>query len=80
TYGGTHAIDLICTSFLQAGDTVLVEDPGYFLMFDRLRQAGVHIISIPRRPDGLDLEQLEATCQVHRPRLLFFQTALHSPT
>jgi DNA-binding transcriptional MocR family regulator len=31
TYGGTHAIDLICRAFLQPGDTVLVEDPGYFL-------------------------------------------------
>jgi DNA-binding transcriptional MocR family regulator len=30
TFGGTHAIDLICRAFLQPGDTVLVEDPGYF--------------------------------------------------
>ncbi len=41
TFGGTHAIDLICRSFLQPGDTVLVEDPGYFLMFGRLRQDGI---------------------------------------
>lgn len=40
TFGGTHAIDLICRSFLQPGDTVLVEDPGFFLMFGRLRQEG----------------------------------------
>ncbi len=79
-YGGTHAIDLICRSFLRAGDTVLVEDPGYFLMFDRLRQQGVTPIAIRRRPDGLDLEQLEAACREHRPRLLFLQPVLHSPT
>ncbi len=79
-YGGTHAIDLICRSFLRAGDTVLVEDPGYFLMFDRLRQEGVQPIAIRRRPDGLDLDQLEAACREHRPRLLFLQPALHSPT
>ncbi|MBC7916842.1 MAG: PLP-dependent aminotransferase family protein, partial [Rhodoferax sp.] len=70
TYGGTHAIDLICRAFLQPGDTVLVEDPGYFLMFDRLRKDGVRIVSVARRPDGLDLEQLEAACREHRPRLL----------
>lgn len=80
TFGGTHAIDLICRSFLQAGDTVLVEDPGYFLMFGRLRQDGVRLVPIQRRPDGLDLEQLEAACREHRPRLLFMQTALHNPT
>jgi DNA-binding transcriptional MocR family regulator len=80
TFGGTHAIDLICRSFLQAGDTVLVEDPGYFLMFGRLRQDGIRLVPVRRRPDGLDLDALEAACREHRPRLLFMQTALHNPT
>ncbi|QPF73413.1 PLP-dependent aminotransferase family protein [Roseateles sp. DAIF2] len=81
TYGGSHAIDLICRGFLQPGDTVLVEDPGYFLMFGRLRQAGVNIVAIPRRADGLDLSALEAACRAPRPpRLLFIQSVLHNPT
>jgi DNA-binding transcriptional MocR family regulator len=80
TFGGTHAIDLICRSFLQPGDTVLVEDPGYFLMFGRLRQDGIRLVPIKRRADGLDLDELEAACRAHRPRLLFMQTALHNPT
>jgi DNA-binding transcriptional MocR family regulator len=71
---------LICRSFLQPGDTVLVEDPGYFLMFGRMRQDGIRLVPIRRRPDGLDLEALEAACREHRPRLLFVQTALHNPT
>ncbi len=79
-FGGTHAIDLICRSFLQAGDTVLVEDPGYFLMFSRLLQDGIRLIPITRRPDGLDLDEFETACRQHRPRLLFMQSALHSPT
>ncbi len=49
-------------------------------MFDRLRKDGVRIVSVARRPDGLDLEQLEAACREHRPRLLFIQTVLHNPT
>ncbi|MYM96653.1 aminotransferase-like domain-containing protein [Duganella vulcania] len=80
TFGATHAIDLICRSFLQPGDTVLVEDPGYFLMFGRLRQDGIRLVPVKRRPDGLDLDELEAACREHRPRLLFVQTALHNPT
>lgn len=80
TYGGTHAIDLICRAFVQPGDTVLVEDPGYFLMFERLRKEGVRIVPITRNPDGIDLAQLEAACREHRPRLLFIQTVLHNPT
>ena len=80
TSGGTQAIDLICRSFLQPGDTVLVEDPGYFLMYDRLRRDGLRIVPVARTPEGLDLAQLEAACEVHRPRLLFMQTVLHNPT
>ncbi len=80
TYGGTHAIDLICRAFLQPGDTVLVEDPGYFLMFDRLRKDGIRIIPVTRHPDGIDLNELESACVTHRPRMLFIQTVLHNPT
>jgi DNA-binding transcriptional MocR family regulator len=80
TYGGTQAIDLICRAFLRPGDTVAVETPGYFLLFDRLRQAGVTIVPVPRRPDGIDLAALDEACTRHRPRLLFIQSVLHNPT
>ncbi|WP_437501287.1 PLP-dependent aminotransferase family protein [Sorangium sp. So ce1099] len=80
TWGGTHAIDLICRSFLQPGDAVLVENPGYFLVFGRLREAGYRLVPVARRPDGIDLAALEAACREHRPRLLFIQSVLHNPT
>ncbi|MBA4344523.1 MAG: PLP-dependent aminotransferase family protein [Methylibium sp.] len=80
TYGSTQAIDLICRSFAQPGDTVLVEDPGYFLMFERLRMQGLRIVTVARTPEGLDLQQLDAACREHRPRLLFVQSVLHNPT
>lgn len=80
TYGGTHAIDLICRALLRPGDAVAVETPGYFLLFDRLRQAGVTVVPVPRRPDGIDLDALDEACARHRPRLLFLQSVLHNPT
>ncbi|HEY0957138.1 MAG TPA: PLP-dependent aminotransferase family protein [Roseateles sp.] len=80
TYGGTQAIDLICRAFLRPGDAVAVETPGYFLLFDRLRQAGARILPVERRPDGIALDQLDAACTEHRPRLLFLQSVLHNPT
>jgi DNA-binding transcriptional MocR family regulator len=80
TSGGTQAIDLIVRCFVRPGDTVLVEDPGYFLLFGRLRQSGVRMLPITRRPDGIDLEQLEAACREHRPKVLFIQSVLHNPT
>jgi len=79
-FGGTHAIDLICRAFLRPGDAVLVETPGYHLLFDRLREAGVKMVPVARRHDGPDLEQIEAACIEHRPRLFFIQSVLHNPT
>jgi DNA-binding transcriptional MocR family regulator len=40
----------------------------------------VRIVPLQRRPDGIDLEQLEAACREHHPRLLFIQSVLHNPT
>jgi len=80
TCGATHAIDLVCRAFVQPGDAVLVEDPGYFLLFDRLRAAGARLVPVRRRPDGVDLAQFEAACREHRPRLAFLQSTLHNPT
>jgi len=80
TWGATQAIDLICRAFLQPGDAVLVENPGYFLMFGRLRQGGLRVLPVARRPDGIDLDELEAACREHRPKLLFIQSVLHNPT
>jgi len=80
TWGATHAIDLVCRAFVQPGDAVLVENPGYFLMFGRLRQAGLRLLPVARRADGIDLEQLEAACRAHRPKMLFIQSVLHNPT
>ena len=80
TFGGTHAIDMICRAFLKPGDSVLVEDPGYFLMFERLRKDGIRCIPVRRNPDGIDLAQLQEACETHRPRLLFIQAVLHNPT
>lgn len=79
-FGGTHAIDLICRSFLQPGDAVLVETPGYHLLFDRLREAGVKMVGITRRHEGPDVDQLDAACREHRPKMFFIQSVLHNPT
>jgi DNA-binding transcriptional MocR family regulator len=80
TFGGTHAIDLICRCFLQPGDAVVVEEPGFFHLIGRLAHAGLRVVPVARRHDGVDLTQLEAACREQRPKLAFLQTVLHNPT
>ncbi len=80
TFGASHAFDLIATTMLAAGDAVLVEDPGYFVLPMQLKAKGLRVIPVPRLADGTDLEVLEAAAKLHRPRMFFAQTLLHNPT
>ena len=80
TYGASHAFDLLARILLAPGDAVLVEEPGYFVLFEQLRAHHVRLIGVPRHPDGPDLEALEAACRAHRPRAFFMQTLVHNPT
>jgi len=80
TYGASQAFDLLGRILLSPGDAVLVEDPGYFVLFEQLRAHHVRLIPVPRRPDGPDTQAIEDACRAHRPRAFFVQTLLHNPT
>jgi len=80
TFGASQAFDLLGRILFTPGDAVLVEDPGYFVLFEQLRGQHVNLIPIPRTPAGPDLAVLESACRTHRPRAFFTQTLLHNPT
>ncbi|MFP5440288.1 MAG: PLP-dependent aminotransferase family protein [Gammaproteobacteria bacterium] len=80
TYGASQAIDLVCRALVHEGDTVLVEDPVYLVLLDRLRETGARLVAIPRTPEGPDLDAIERACREHKPRLFFMQSLLHNPT
>jgi DNA-binding transcriptional MocR family regulator len=80
TFGASQAFDLLARILLTPGDAVLVEDPGYFVLFEQLRAHHVRLIPVPRTSTGPDLVALEAACRAHRPRAFFTQTLLHNPT
>ncbi|MFG0675692.1 PLP-dependent aminotransferase family protein [Delftia sp. WSY_7] len=78
--GVTQGLDLIVRSLVRPGDTVLVEDPGWFLIFGRLNALGVNVVGVPRLPGGPDVEALERLARQHQPRLFILNTAVHNPT
>ncbi len=80
THGSTHAIDLVLRTVLSPGDSVLVEDPCYFMTAPMLEPLGVKLIAIPRGAEGPDLAAVEAACRLHRPRLFLIQAVFHNPT
>lgn len=81
TTGATHAMHLIAMAFIRKErQHVMVEDPGPFMLRDRLMASGLELLTVPRDPDGPNLEVLRNHCTEHRPRFFFCSSVLHNPT
>jgi DNA-binding transcriptional MocR family regulator len=80
TSGVTHAIDLVARHFVGPGDTVLVEDPAWFVMFGRFAAFGARVVGVPRQADGPDLDVLRRLLARHHPRLFVLSSVTHNPT
>jgi len=80
TAGASQALDLVARYFLQPGDAVLVDDPGYYVLFGRLAAMGLRLIGVPRTAQGLDLARLELAAREHKPKLFLINSVLHNPT
>lgn len=80
TSGVTQGLDLLTQSLMRAGDTVLVDEPSWFLMFGRFAQYGVHVVGVPREVDGPDIGRLRDLARSHRPRAFVVVGAVHNPT
>ncbi len=78
--GNSQALDFVCQRFTQPGDTVLVEEPSYFLAFQIFRDHGLNIVGIPMDEYGMDSGRLVQAVVKHRPRLVYTIPSFHNPT
>jgi len=79
TAGNSQALDFICALFTRPGDTVIVEEPSYFLAFQIFKDHGLNIVSIPTDEQGLDIDRLEQELGKTRPKLLYTIPSFHNP-
>lgn len=80
THGANQAMDLVLRYFVRPGDTVLVDDPGYYTLFGKIKLSGANMVGVPRMVDGPDIGALEELLKTHRPKLFFTQSVGHNPT
>ncbi|KQT37843.1 PLP-dependent aminotransferase family protein [Methylophilus sp. Leaf414] len=80
TNGASHGLDLVARLFIQPGDVVLVDDPGYYTLFGYLKSLGAKLIGVPRLINGPDITVLQKHLETYRPKLFFTNTVLHNPT
>ncbi len=58
TAGASAAIDLATTLFATAGDTVIVEEPTYYLIGQIFIDHGLNVVGVPTDAQGLDTDAL----------------------
>lgn len=80
TQGANDALDMIVRQFVEPGDPVLVDNPGYYPLFGKLRLAKARLIGVRRTEDGPDPDDLAAKAASTGARMFFTQSLAHNPT
>ncbi len=79
TAGISQALDLICALHTRPGDTVIVEEPSYFLALRIFADYKLKVVSIPIDEDGMIIEALEEKLVKHKPAFIYTIPAFHNP-
>lgn len=80
TQGANDALDMIVRQYIEPGDPVLVDSPGYYPLFGKLRLAKARLIGVRRSEDGPDPDDLAAKAASTGARMFFTQSLAHNPT
>ena len=86
TTGSQQGIDLLARLFLDPGDCVAMEEPGYLGAITAFRAFGADIVTLPLRgAEGLDPVEAEAALQAaasagKKPKLLYLTPTYQNPT
>ncbi len=80
TNGSQQGLDLIGKVFLNAGDRVVIERPGYLGAIQALSIFEPMFIPIPLRQDGIDTDLLEKTLDTNEVKLLHTVVNFQNPS
>jgi DNA-binding transcriptional MocR family regulator len=78
--GAQQGMDVALRALVNPGDTVLVEQPTYLGMVERMQMQGLKLVAVPLDEQGIRPDALEIAIEQHRPRLLYTIPSFHNPT
>lgn len=78
--GAQQALDLVARVIADPGETVAMENPGYFGAGMAFRAAGAHVIGIDVDGDGIRVDQLALAARRRRLRCVYTTPAAQLPT
>jgi DNA-binding transcriptional MocR family regulator len=79
TAGNSQALDFVCSVFTHPGDTVVCEEPSYFLAFRIFEDHGLNVVPVATDADGMDIAELEAVLTRTKPALVYTIPSYHNP-
>jgi DNA-binding transcriptional MocR family regulator len=79
TAGISQALDQICALHTRPGDTVIVEEPSYFLALRIFADYKLKVISTPIDEDGIIIEALEEKLANQKPVFIYTIPVFHNP-
>ena len=81
TNGVSAILDQICTMFLRAGDTILVECPTYSYALQIFRDHHFHIISYAMDDEGIILDQafINDVLERAKPKMIYIIPTFQNP-
>ncbi len=78
--GAQQALDLVARVLVDPGDSVVMEEPGYFGARMAFAAAEAHVLGVGVDEQGLRTDELERILRARRVKLLFTTPAVQSPT
>ena len=80
TNGSQQGLDLVCKTFLDAGEFIIVEDPSYLAALGLFHLYDANIKAVPLTSEGVDTEILEHLFKEHQPKFFYTIPIFQNPT
>ena len=78
--GSTQGMDLLCKTFINPGDAILVESPTFLGNMQTLNIYQSNLVPVESDEDGVLLDKLEEAVQKHRPKLFYVIPTFQNPS
>lgn len=80
TNGSQQAIDLLGKIFVEKGDKVAIEQPGYLGTIQSMMHFEPELVGVPMENDGIDLQQMETITSDHRIKMMHLIPNFQNPS
>jgi len=80
TNGSQQGLDLVCKTFLDARDCIVVEDPSYLAALGLFHLYDVDIEAVTLHPDGIDTKGLGHVFKTKKPKFFYTIPIFQNPT